>query len=373
MNGSLDFVISGVGAVTPVGLDAPASCAALRAGIARMLELESGTVDSQLLEKQPAIGGRVPLEWFEGGPTEPEWPGHERFELPEPPPPEAYVEEGVERLARLAGPAASEAWRNAKLEGQKGDGIGLYLGLGEDEDAGPVVDNIIRAIGSRLSPVVVRSEGRAAGLVALDSAIGDLSAGRIRGALVGGVDSLIRAPVLERLESAGRLQSGTNPHGVIPGEAAAFLFVESKQQAQSRGASAAVRIVGSSTAEEPTVDTDEPNQAAGLTKVLQATCKDRPEMQVMPLVVCDLNGDRYRGMEWGLATARTFRRFHEAREIWHPADCIGDCGAASGTLNAVWACGAFERGYAMRDHAVVWGASDGKARAALLLAPLATG
>lgn len=373
MKTSLDFAISGIGAVTPVGLDAPSSCAALRAGIARLSELEAGSVDSQLLEKQPATGGRVPLEWFDGGPSEQQWPGHERFEKPEPPPPETYVETGAERLARLAVPAAREAWANAVLGGHQGDGIGLYLGLGEAEDAGPVVDAVVGAVGMRLSPVVVKPEGRAAGLIALESAVRDLSAGRIRGAIVGGVDSLIRAPVLEQLESEGRLQSGTNPHGVIPGEAAAFLFVESVQQARGRGASVVARIVGSSIAEEPTADTDEPNQAAGLTKALQGACRNRPELKVMPLVVCDLNGDRYRGMEWGLSATRAFSRFHETREIWHPADNIGDSGAASGPLSAVWACSAFQKGYAGRDHAIVWGASDGKPRSALLLALPSTG
>ena len=78
-------------------------------------------------------------------------------------------------------------------------------------------------------------------------------------------------------------------------------------------------------------------------------------------------------MEWGLTVVRALgdlRRPNggpDVDEVWHPADCIGDCGAASGTLDAVWAIEAMRKGSANSDRALVWGASDGRLRAAVIL------
>jgi len=41
-------------------------------------------------------------------------------------------------------------------------------------------------------------------------------------------------------------------------------------------------------------------------------------------VFCDLNGEEYRAHEWMLALCRLL----EVGEITHPADCLGDVGAA---------------------------------------------
>ena len=89
----------------------------------------------------------------------------------------------------------------------------------------------------------------------------------------------------------------------------------------------------------------------------------------MPLVVCDLNGERPRGLEWAVAATRSFGDLSGDEEVWHPADCYGDPGAAAGVLDLVWASMAFHRRYAPRPQAVVWGASDGGLRAAAVLEP----
>jgi len=86
--------------------------------------------------------------------------------------------------------------------------------------------------------------------------------------------------------------------------------------------------------------------------------------------VCDLNGDRYRATEWSMAAIRTLGALHGDMSLWHPADCIGDTGAASGIVNVVWAVAAFGKGYASAERTLVWGASEGPARAAAVLAPI---
>ena len=346
MSGPGDIVATGLGAVSPAGLYVQATCAALRAGVARMGEVETHFVDGELLGKVPVIGGRVPTERFEEGYASDEWPGHDRFEIPPPPSREKLVVPGTERLVELAVPAAREALSDARPAHGWGEKIGLYLGTDEIDDPAPLVEVLKGILGDALEPVVVVPAGRAAALAAFSAALTDLREGKIHGALAGGVDSLIRGPVLVRLEAAGMLKSESVPQGVIPGEAAAFLYLETGESARKRGARVLARLLSAGAGVEPTAGTNDPNRGTGLTRVLQRVCEDAGGLNAPPLVVCDLNGDRYRALEWAMASVRSVGRLHGDMEILHPADCIGDCGAASGALNAVWAIVSLLKGYA---------------------------
>lgn len=364
-----DIVVTGLGAVSPVGLHVQAMCAALRAGVARMGEVETHFVDGELLGKVPVIGGRVPMERFEEGYAPDEWPGHDRFEVPPPPSREKLVAPGTERLVELALPAAREALADIHPTRISREKIGLYLGMDEHDDLAPLVEALKGVLGDAVEPVVVVPAGRAAALAAFSAALVDLREGKVHGALAGGVDSLIRGPVLARLDAAGIIKSESVPQGVIPGEAAAFLYLESGESARKRGARVLARLLSAGTGVEPTAGTNDPNQGAGLTRVLHEVCRDAGGLKTPPLVVCDLNGDRYRALEWAMASVRTVGRLHGDMEIQHPADCIGDCGAASGALNAVWAVVSFLKGYAGADRALIWGGSEGKMRGAAVFAP----
>ncbi len=366
-----DLAITGIGAITPVGLSAPATCAALRAGIARMKELPGFRVEGEAFATVPAVGGRVPTEWLSGGPAPWEWPGHERFGAEAPPPPETRVPPDHRRLAELAALAAREAFEEAGAGSRRPARLGLYAGLPDGEAAPPVLGDLPAALGCRLDPVVPFAAGRAAALLALQRAAEDLAAGRADAALVVGVDSLIRAPVLARLYREGLLRCPSCPEGVIPGEGAAALFLEKEGRAAARGARPRAALLSAAVAEEATAGTDRVNQAAGLTAALREAAADAGGLSAPPLVVCDLNGDRYRALEWGMASIRTLGALHGEMPLWHPADCTGDPGAASGAVNLVWAVTAFGRGYAQRDRAVVFGASDGRPRAAAVLGAVA--
>ena len=194
MSAARDIVITGVGAMTPVGLSAPASCAALRAGIARLGEIETHYVDGELFDLAPVVGGRVPTEWFSGGPVEWEWPGHERFEASPPPPPEKLVAAGPERLVEIAVPAAREALESAGFALPSGQ-VGLFIGLDDGEDPEPLERALRPVVGPSCQVFETHAVGRAAGLPALDDALQALAEDRIDAAIVGGVDSWIRAPV----------------------------------------------------------------------------------------------------------------------------------------------------------------------------------
>jgi 3-oxoacyl-[acyl-carrier-protein] synthase-1 len=171
--------------------------------------------------------------------------------------------------------------------------------------------------------------------------------------------------------AAGVLKDASvNPQGILPGEAAAFLVLE----AATRGGTPLGVLAGTGVTEEPTAGTDEPNQGRGLTAAIRAARSVAP-LPYVPLMICDLNGERYRALEWLLAYPRSLGdlpwRYDlpTCGEFWHPADCLGDTGAASGALDCVWAVEALRKGYALTERVLVWGASEGRLRAAAILAP----
>lgn len=363
--------ITGLGAMTPVGLSAAASCAALRAGVARLGPVASSQVDAEYGELEPVTGGRVPLEWLNGGPQVEEWPGFDRFDMVPPGPEELFIEDGAPRLISLAVPAAHEAWLASGRTGAPPADWGLFLGLGEGEPEQEVAYAIAAGFPSwRPKVVEVVSGGRASALAALQGAATAISSGRLAGALVGGVDSLIRPTVYDRLSDAGLIKDmDDNPQGILPGEAGAFLTLE----AAPVDGRAITHLLSAATANEPTAGTDQPNQGQGLTTAIRSARAAAPQLKDRPLVICDLNGDHYRALEWGLVLIRALGdlRWREGRapedEFWHPADCLGDTGAASGLLDCVWAAESLRKGYAGAQHVLVWGASDNELRAAAIL------
>jgi len=321
--------LTGLGAVTPVGLSAPATCAALRAGVPRMLTFEGWTDDGP--DPNPEfVAGRVPMERLLGL-VEEKWPGHERWNLTLPRP-HVLIEPDATRLLTLAPPAAEEAWDAA---GRPAGRAGIYLGLDENDSATAVAD----AVGDRLNKTfeLVRGDklGRAAGLASLHRAARHLAEGRVDVALVGAVDSRMRRASIARQIDRGTLHHDKNPAGVIPGEAAAFVVLQ-----------------------------------PGLTLALRKARERARRLEAWPRIVCDLNGDRYRALEWSLVVVRALGDLPEGPASgpeWLPAEWIGDTGAASGLVGVIWAVTAMRKGYARASQALVWGASDGPLRAAAIL------
>ena len=350
---------TGMGAVTPVGLSAPATCAALRAGVPRMLAFEGWTDDGP--DPNPEfVAGRVPMERLLGA-IEEKWPGHERWNLTLPRP-HVLIEPGAARLLTLAPPAAEEAWEQA---GRPAGRAGIYLGLDERDSATAVADAVGDRLGKTFDLVRADKLGRAAGLAALHRAARHLAEGRVDVALVGGVDSLLRRDAVARQVGRGVLHHDKNPAGVIPGEAAAFVVLQPAGMAQPLA-----RLAGSAVAEEPTAGTDSPNQGEGLTLAVRKARERAPRLETWPRIACDLNGDRYRALEWSLASVRALGDLPEGPASgpeWLPAEWMGDTGAASGLVGVIWAVTGVTKGYAGADRALVWGASDGPLRAAAIL------
>jgi 3-oxoacyl-[acyl-carrier-protein] synthase-1 len=80
----------------------------------------------------------------------------------------------------------------------------------------------------------------------------------------------------------------------------------------------------------------------------------------------DLSGEQYYFKEASLAMSRILRVRKEELSLWHQAECIGECGAASGVASIVVANAACVKGYAPGPSILCHSANDSGQRAAAI-------
>ena len=83
--------------------------------------------------------------------------------------------------------------------------------------------------------------------------------------------------------------------------------------------------------------------------------------------ITDNSGEQYYFKESALALSRNLRQRKTAFDIWHPADCIGEVGAAIGPCVLGIALAAARKGYAPGPGVLCHFANDDGERAALML------
>lgn len=288
------------GMVTGVELNAPASCAAIRCGITNFAE-------TRFMDK----GG----EWIIGC----------SVPLPEP-------WRGRAKLVRLVAPAIQECLtsvRNLQV-----NEIPLLLCLAERTRPGrldgldqTLLGEIEAALGVRFHPRSGTVEqGKVSGLRAMDEARKLLVEDGISHCLIAGVDSFLVASTLAAYEEKNRLQTSKNSDGFIPGEAGAAVLVGLAREASET----AMSCFGIGFGQEPaTVESGEPVKADGLVTAIRGALSDAGRtMGDMDYRITDLSGEQYGFKEASLALSRTLRTRKERFDLWHPADCIGEVGAA---------------------------------------------
>jgi 3-oxoacyl-[acyl-carrier-protein] synthase I len=344
-------VVTAIGMTTPVGFTAAQSCAAVRAGIAAIAELDF-VIETDDLDRVPAIGCAV------RGVTD------------------GYL--GLGRWTRLATAALKDLVTNARLSETELAAAGLYLALPpvarDGVDArlpqllGPRIAQWMRAADvanrTRTYPL-----GHAAGAVALSEAATHVAQGGVPRAIVCGVDSLVEAATLAYYASKRRLKTDDRVDGFVPGEAAACVLVERASQARARGVSALAAIEAASIGTEPTtIWSDDPSDATGLSDAIRGTLDQLPTRGAdTRVIVCDLNGETYRAKEFGAVAARVLSAIPAKWAVWHPADSIGDTGAASFAVSTCVGVRGLAKGYAKGDRVLVFGSSDDGLRGSVSL------
>ncbi|MFV1951430.1 MAG: hypothetical protein ACC630_05685 [Nitrospinota bacterium] len=340
--------------ITSVGDSAVQSCASIRADIIRFQE---------------------PEYYYFNQMTDPEWG--------EPDPlvcaPVSTIDleiEGKERWMQMVLSAIKDLIKNARINRADLKQTALFLALpplSRDGINKDIVETFLPEFYQRtaIEPFPVSKifpNGHAAVCLAIEEGVFLIKSGKVKFCIIGGVDSFLDYNSLEWLDNSYRLKSERNRDGFIPGEASAFFMIELLDSALNRKIDTLALIEGIGSAiEKNTIFSDKPCMAKGLTGAIRKAAEDSIDDSPIEWVLCDLNGESYRSGEWGIVYTRLGKIFKDLKYLQHPADCIGDVGAASGGVYIALASRAFQRGYAPSDKVLLWASSDDGERAAVVL------
>lgn len=345
---TMSVYIIATGARTPLGLKAAPSAAAYRAGISGMSE-------------HPFMIDQV------GDPM----PGALDVQLD----PGLM---GPERLLALAETALREACATLSKDARAPRlRLPLYLGLPElrpgfiEQDASTVRSGITRFEGLpiTISEVKVFTQGHAAGLAALATATENIQQGAFEACLVGGVESYFHPDTMEWLDESRQLAGAVSRSGFVPGEGAGFCLLMTERAYNRLGLGPLARLLTVATGKETKlIKTSDICLGVGLTAAVQSAVGGLSSNSgKINAVICDINGERYRGEEWGFVCLRLSQYFDDPTAYDSPADCWGDMGAASAPLFIMLACQAAGRGYAKGPRTLLWASSETGLRVAAVL------
>jgi 3-oxoacyl-[acyl-carrier-protein] synthase I len=357
--------VTAVEAVTPLGFDAEQSCAAVRAGVNRFAEHPFHvclTADPENPVGEPLIASLL-------SELDPELLGRER-------------------LLALAVPTCKALLAKSGIKRADLAKGGLLLSLPDaapgstDKDASALIADLCKRLGIPAFKVMKACRLGHTGMASsLQEASKLLAAGEVEFCLVAGLESHHEPERLERLDEKWRIKSERNADGYTPGEAAVALLLETAARAAARKAKPLGILSAFGFGKEARPFASELlSTGEGLSKALQPALSHPPQAKPTAAdagapggnprwVLCDMNGESYRAAEWGIVLTRLGDKLDPV-VLTHPADCLGDVGAASGGILIAYALHAFHRGYAPAGDALIWNASDDGARSALLVSAM---
>ncbi len=333
---------------TPVGLAAEGVAASLRAGLSRVR-----------LSRAPALDDGS--DWF--------------FAL------DGLLDpgqtDGAARIGEMGRSTLTDVL--TKVKGQyptPESEIPVLVGLPEERPGWAIRE--IERVRAALAAVAVsglrvriepRPQGHASVLASLLEALQLLQDGRIKVAVVGGVDSYHDPETLAWLRENRQWLGEDSRSAFAPGEGAAFVALMRAGEARRSDGTEDPALLGVGTAwETRLIKTDDACLGEGLTSaVRQAIAHLQSGKEIVDDIHCDINGERYRAEEWGFVALRLGAAFRDATVYKTPVQGCGDLGAATGAVNIVRCMQAWRRGYAKGPRALVWGSSEGGLRAAVLL------
>ena len=331
------IAIKGTGLVTSVGLSAPAACAAIRAKISNPTETRFMGSDGEWI-----MAHQVPLEQ--------PWRGRTK-------------------LAKMAAMAIAECLDQVPPDSWSG--IPLLLCVAERGRPGrldgledQLLPEIEQELGTRFAPESgVIPRGRISAIRALAEARKLIYAGSAAQVLIAATDSLLTWPTLSVYERNDRLLTPSNSNGFMPGEAGGALLVGRPE----RRAELLCTGIGFGV-EKAHIDSGEPLRADGLTSAIKAALADAGcELHDLDYRITDISGEQYYFKEAALALSRILRRRKEEFDIWHPAESIGETGAASGIAILAVSAAACRKAYSPGPGILSHCANDSGRRSAAIL------
>ncbi|MEM9496433.1 MAG: 3-oxoacyl-ACP synthase [Pseudomonadota bacterium] len=318
------------GMVTAVGLDAAASCAAIRARLDGFQEIRFQTPAGDM-----QVGGPVPL-------------------------PRKWI--GQRRMAHLAAGALTDAM--ARLGAPVSDKLAVILCLSEagrigapirDEDAFSAQLRSFAGLGSKVEFHSI-THGRPSGFAALEQARRILSRRQAEQVIILGVDSYLMHPCLSHYAGDKRLLDPDNANGFIPGEAAAVIILEA-------GAGPGLTLTGLGLAREDASiynAAELPLRADGMTQAYRDALEQSDlQMHQVGYRISDLIGEAYWFKQSALAHVRLTREPSEQfQDFWSPTESIGNIGAAVVPLMMGMALTASQKGYDIGSSVLIEASGD---------------
>jgi len=344
--------IAGIGMITPVGFDTASTAAAVRAGM-------SGYAVSDYYGQndEPITMASVPNRIF--------------IEL------DAEIDEGSrfnerhDRVTKMAILAIREACAEQTTE----QPIPLVLAMPDEESEleglSSLIVNLERNCKPWLSSALCRSiySGRAAGMEAIDFAFHYLYELPNDFMLIGGSDSYRDYSRLQPLSEADRLLREGNMDGFAPGEAAGFLLLTPRPELAMQRNGHIIALNPPGIAEEPGhLDCDKPYRGDGLDQAFKKALISHREPEIHS-IYSSMNGEHHWAKEYGVAYLRNKSVFQEMLKVEHPADILGDVGAATSTVLIALAAESLLKHPAAKSH-LVYSSSDNAKRGALVLEKL---
>ncbi len=357
-------IITALGAVTSVGMDAVTTCASIRAGLSRPASL----AEYEVLDRdQHAPTGLTahPVAGITLGFS------------------------GVGRWLQLAALAIQDLCRSAQLPGI---GDRSFWSSTAFHVVAPVIDadrfalepacaSEEELVTSFAAPLLARmvgcftpartklcSDGRTGALKAALQAEEDFQRGQYTRAVVLAVDSMLDPPSLQWLAERGRLKEDENPVGVTPGEGAVCFMLESPRTARQRRAMPLGRIVAAVDREPRAYIAGERSIGEALARAVDGVLKSgRVSLPYEVEAIVDLNGEPWRAEEYGHARIRVRPDRWASELLVLPAVSVGDIGAGMTALQIVLACRSLTRGYASAEHVLITSSDEyGNVGAAVL-------
>jgi 3-oxoacyl-[acyl-carrier-protein] synthase I len=345
---SSPLALCGAGALTPVGLSAPAVCAAMRAGIGAFAQTSYMTVHGERL-----IGAAVPDV--------------------------AATNLGIAYVAALAAPALAECMAALPRRGQPR--VRVYFGTQSFEraDRDRVTVNLTEALRAGLEKTASRepplpfdleivSEGEMSFAHGLVRAADGLARGQADYAVVGGAETYLVDSRLRSLDRLGRLKTGRNSDGLIPGEGGCFVAVTRASQQPHKGERRAAVVWSLAIETEHALSGRAPNRGDAWTKVIRSAMSGADiRYSQIGFRPTNLSGERLPAVEEGIALMRCFLEPMPLPPAWYSSASVGTIGAGVGALLAAWVAAAYDKGYAMGDAALCELQSDDGQRAAFVM------
>ncbi|HEY4184301.1 MAG TPA: hypothetical protein VGP07_04495 [Polyangia bacterium] len=379
------LAVTGIGMVSPLGLDAISSCAAARAGIQRIMMGDDVFVDDLDGKAVPVAVHRVPRisAGLFGFTRLLQLGQFALYDLLRTTP--ALREDRVGMILIVDGGSYQEALarrRRQEAEEATADNARAHeppAELANDDVFGALrtrivndlLSTLVKRVGLEVAPQFrVTLAATTTGLVpALRQAEEWLSLNVCDRCIVGAIDSLIDPPTLAALDDLGLLRTPNRAVGISPGEAACFLALESPRQPRSRPAPIRAFLDCFSTSSEsahPLLVETSPH-GGGLRAAIAETLSRLPDGgRTTGLVVANMNGDPYRAMSWGSGAISTDSPVRiGSLPIWIPALHFGDVGAATGPLSVAMLVRGWDRQYAPSANALVCLMDDMGARSVL--------